>query len=305
MRIFAAKLRPMKKIVFVLVFLSLAFGCFADHSVSVCGEVDYPVPESQTLNEAKATAITRARVKALADQFGTVVSQTNTNATHNVDGKTSSAFNSYTENDVRGIWIEDTQEPKVESYYEKGIMVLHVEVCGKAREIKTSQVELDVKTLNYGFCNGEENPFRKGYETTQYNDSDFFGVRFQSPVDGYLALLLRDDNTGDVYVQMPYAESDGSARVIKGNQKYVFLNNEDQEFPWPASTILTTERKIEYNTLIVIFSKNPFQIPNSHLGDWFFEFDQSKYQKWLQSLRKHDETVQTKEILLTIKKIKN
>ena len=68
-----------------LVILFLMFAAFAVHAqriVNACGDVDYVVPETQTLSEAKQTAITQARLKAIADEFGTIVSQTNTAASH-------------------------------------------------------------------------------------------------------------------------------------------------------------------------------------------------------------------------------
>lgn len=293
----------MRKIIctFIIFFITIC-GAYAQRTVNVCGEVDYVVPETQTSQEAIRIAINRAKLQAIANEFGTVISQTNMLTMHNEDGEFKSNFNSFSENDVRGIWIEDTKEPEIQINYENEMMVVHAKVCGKAKAITSTSVDLEIKTLNYGFSNGEENPSRKGYETTQFNDSDFFGVRFRSPVDGYVAMFIRDDNTERVYMQLPYVGSDGYARDVKSNQEYVFLTHEDPDFPYRASTILTTERKIENNTFIVVFSKYPFQNAISNQGDWFLEIEFSKFQKWLQSLRKHDETLQVQEILLTIKK---
>jgi hypothetical protein len=273
---------------------------YAQQLHHVCGEVNYVVPETQTVAEAKHTAVLQARIQALAEEFGTVITQNSTLTTHTREGVASSSFNSISENDVRGIWVEDTKEPVINVLSNNDLMVIHAKVCGKAKPIESSQVELEVQTLNYGFCNGEVHPFRSGYETTQYNDSDFFGVRLRSPVDGYVALLIRDDNTDNVSIVMPYMGGDGYAREVKSNQEYFFLTDADPEFPYPASTILTTERKVEHNTLIVVFSQHRFSGSVSGQGDWFYEMDVPKYQKWIQSMRKHDLTMQTQEIILTI-----
>ena len=67
----------MKKHFLLLIALLFCTGIYSQRSVKVCGEIDYVVPETQTQAEAKKTAITQAQLKAIADQFGTVVSQTN------------------------------------------------------------------------------------------------------------------------------------------------------------------------------------------------------------------------------------
>lgn len=292
----------MKKYISLFLFLLLACAVNGQRTKNVCGETDYVVPETQTLAEAKRTAVARARIQALADEFGTIVTQTNTTAMHNVNGESKSSFNSYSENDVRGVWVEDTKEPEMKISYKNDMMVIHAKVCGKARELKTAPVELEIQTLSYGYHNGNENPNRKGYETTQFNNGDFFGVRFKAPIKGHVAIFLRDDNTETVYTQLPYVGSDGYAREIKANKSYIFLSNEDPAFPYKTTTILTTERKIETNTLIVVFSKNPFHLSLSHQGEWFPEIELPKFQKWLHGLRAHDESVQVQEIVLTIKK---
>ncbi len=294
----------MKKTFYLLFFilLQMSITLRAQRMVSVCGSTEYVVPETQTLVEAKRAAVTRARVQALADEFGTIVTQTNTIAVHNTNGETNSTFNSFGENNVRGIWIEDTKEPEIHVSYKNDMMIIRAKVCGKARELKSTPVELDIQTLSYGYYDGNENPIRKAYETTQFNNGDFFGVRFKAPIKGYVAIFIRDDNTETVYTQLPYVGSDGYAREIKANQSYVFLSNEDPAFPYKTTTILTTERKIENNTLIVIFSKNPFHLSLSNQGEWFPEIELPKFQKWIHSLRMHDESAQVEEIVLTIKK---
>ena len=274
----------------------------AQRTARVCGETDYVVPETQSQTEAKRTAITRARLQALADEFGTVVSQTNTTAMHNVDGKSESTFNSYSENEVRGVWVEDTKEPEIKMSYVNGMLVIHASVCGKAREIKTSTTELAIQTMNYGNHPGEH-PTGRGEETTSFRNEDFFGVQFKSPVKGYVALFLRDDPTDMVYTLMPYDGSDGYAREVKSNMLYSFLTNKDPEYPkGMPSTILTADKTIVHNTLIVVFSETKFSISLSEKGAFFPEMDNSRFQKWLHSLRTNDETMQVREEVLTIKK---
>jgi len=294
----------MKKSLLVLFLGALALSVYGQKAVPVCGQTTYHVPETQSQADAKRTAIERARIQALADEFGTVVSQTNTMSMHSAGGQAQTDFNSFSANDVRGVWIEDTREPEIKMTYENDQLVIFAKVCGKAREIKGSQVELLVETLNYGSSAGKQNPTRKGEVTDRFRNNDFFGVHFKSPVNGYVALFIRDDNSGMVYTQLPYQGADGYARTVRSNQDYVFLNNEDPDYArlFGESVILTTERTVEHNTLIVVFSKNPFNLSLSEQGRFFQETELPKFQKWLHDLRKHDAAVQVQEIVLTIQK---
>ena len=278
-----------KYLLFVRILLWASF-LKAQKIVNACGEVDYVVPETQTLIEAKQTAITRARLKAIADEFGTIVTQTNTMAMHNKNGKTNSDFNSFSENEVRGIWISDTKEPEVEVKYRNDMMVIHAEVCGKVREQKREMVELQVRPLNNGF------------ESTNFKNNDRFSVSFKSAASGYVAVFIRDDNNDIVNVMMPYDGSDGNAREVKSNKEYFFLCTKDPEYPYDEETILTTSKSIENNTLIVVFSQKKFHISLSNKGEFVPEVENSKFQKWLHGLRVYDTTAQAEEIVLTIKK---
>lgn len=280
----------MKRLVLIAFYTFTGLTLQAQLITNACGEIDYVVPETQTLSEAKQTALTQARLKAIADEFGTTVSQTNTTAMHTINGKTNSNFNSYSESEVRGIWISDTQNPLVEVTYRNDMMVIHAEVCGKVREQKRETVELQVKPLN------------KGIESTLFKNNDRFAVEFKSAASGYVAVFIRDDNNDIVNVMMPYENSDGNAREVKSNKDYIFLCTQDPEYPYAEETILTTSKSIENNTLIVVFSQKKFHISLSNKGEFVPEVENTKFQKWLHGLRVYDTTVQVEEIVLTIKK---
>lgn len=280
----------MKTKLFILLLFLGSTAVLAQRTENACGEVDYVVPETQTLVEAKQAAIAQARLKAIADKFGTMVSQTNTTAMHTSNGKTNSSFNSFSENEVRGIWISDTEEPEVSVKYRNEMMIIHVEVCGKVREQKREMVELQVRPLNNGF------------ESTNFKNNDRFSVSFKSAASGYVAVFIRDDNNDIVNVMMPYDGSDGNAREVKSNKEYFFLCTKDPEYPYEEETILTTSKSIENNTLIVVFSQKKFHISLSNMGEFVPEVENSKFQKWLHGLRVYDTTAQAEEIVLTIKK---
>lgn len=286
----------MKKLLLSLVLL-LPMCVMAQRMVKACGEVDYVVPESQSQAEAKRIALARARTQAIADEFGTVVHQTTTTAMHTTSESSNVDFNSFSENEVRGIWIEDTREPEISMSYRDNLLVIHASVCGKIRELKQNKTELSIRVLNDGKTD-------EGIETTHFRNNDRISVAFQSPIKGYVALFIREENTGLVHIMMPYdtENADGYAREVKSNREYVFLNSQDPQYPYSTPTILTTDRSIENNTLIVVFSEQSFRLSLTHKGEFVPEVEDAKFRKWLHGLRVHDTTAQVEEIVLTIKK---
>lgn len=285
------------KIKIFSILLLLPMLVMAQRIVRTCGEVDYVVPENQSQAEAKRTAIARARTKAIADEFGTIVHQTTTTTMHNSNGNSDVDFNSYSENEVRGIWIEDTREPEISISYRHDMLVIHASVCGRVREIKQNKAELSIRVLNDGKTN-------EGVETTHFRNNDRISIAFQSPIKGYVALFIREENTGLVHIMMPYdtENADGYAREVKSNREYVFLNSQDPLYPYSTPTILTTDKTIENNTLLVVFSEQAFRLSLTHKGEFVPEVTNDKFQKWLHALRVHDTTAQVEEIVLTIKK---
>ena len=129
----------MKRLVFSIILLTLAFVGNAQKAVSVSGECQYQVPETVSIADAKKIAVDRARDDAMAKEFGTVVSQTNTSTTKVVDGKVETDFTSIGGTESKGIWIEDTKEPEINIYCENGEITVEAKVWGKAREIKNSE----------------------------------------------------------------------------------------------------------------------------------------------------------------------
>ena len=94
---------------------------YAQKARKVCGEYIYYVPTNQSLEQAKNIALDRAKIKALADEFGTIVSQTNSTVLTNENGKTDNRFFSLSGSEVKGEWLENDGEPQYEILYEKKV----------------------------------------------------------------------------------------------------------------------------------------------------------------------------------------
>ena len=276
--------------IYLILFLLLATTIHAQRVATVCGEYRYIVPGEVPLNRAKQIAIDKARNEAIANEFGQVVSQSTNTTIHSSGTQSSVQSDSYVSTESKAIWLSDTKEPEVSIAYENDVMVITASVCGKARELKMAEVELKMQVLNNGF------------ESEQFRSNDKVSIMFKSPVSGYVAIFFRDDNAGMIYCMMPYENEDGTAREVKSNKEYIYLSTEDPVYPYQEETILVTEKTVEFDTFILVFSKKDFSMPSSEAGEFVPELSVEDFQKWLRKNRINDETMQTIEKSIQIHK---
>lgn len=278
------------KLIIIVLSMFCFFSATAQRVVTVSGEYRYVVPGDVSLNRAKQIAIDKARNAAIANEFGQVVSQSTSTTIHTTEAKSSVQSNSYASTESRAIWLSDTAEPKVDISYENDVMVITASVCGKVRELKTAEVELKMQILN------------NGIEADRFKSNDRVTVKLKSPVSGYVAIFFRDDNAGVISCMMPYENENGTAREVKSNKEYIYLSTEDPIYPYKEQTILVTDKTVEFDTFILVFSKKPFSMPASESGVFVPELSVENFQKWLRRNRINDETMQTIEKTVQIHK---
>jgi hypothetical protein len=248
----------------------------------------YHAPENVTLEEAKRTALDRAKISAIADAFGTLVTQSNTTVVSNKNGHTDSHFYSLGGSEVKGEWIETTKDPVYNITYENGMLVVSVEVVGKIREIVNASIDITAKVLR----NGTEEKF----ESSDFRSGDDMFLYFRSPVDGYLVVYLLDETTQEVFCLLPYKASGEGTYPIKHDQPYILFSSKHETIN-PSIVdeyTMTCSRDTEYNDLYIIFSPNSFTKANSNESSDEVLPRQTSYemfQKWLTQLRRKDNQV--------------
>lgn len=265
---------------------------------TVEGEYTYHAPENVTMEQAKRTALDRAMIQALADEFGTIVSQSNATRVENKNGRTGVDFLSIGNSEVKGEWIETIGEPTYNIMYEDGMLVVSVKVKGKAREIVSAGIDFQAHILR----NGTDDKF----ESDQFRSGDELYLSFQSPVNGYLAVYLIDANN-QVYCLLPYRNQTGGIYPIKANQRYMFFNIKEapqSECPYVDEYVMTCERESEQNQIYVIFSPNQFAKAIDNLSSTSLprELSYQDFQKWIVKCRKHDKEMNLKTIPIAINK---
>lgn len=275
----------MRKLIISLFILTLSATAFAQKVKKVCGEYTFYVPENISVSEARRIALERAKLQALADEFGTIVSQVNTSVVKDDDGKADSQFFSLSGTEVKGEWIEDTDEPEYKHNIdqETGTMVITCSICGKAREIVSARTEFKAQVLRNGVeARNESETFRSG--------DDMF-LSFQSPADGFVAVYLIDE-TPTAYCLLPYRKDGDGQQPVKHGEKYTFFSPQyAAENPDIVDEYtLTCNREKEHNQIYIIFSPQPFTkaLDHQEMEKLPHELDYESFTKWLGNCRKKD-----------------
>lgn len=281
-------------VLFITCFLFFGLCASAKDTHTVEGTYEYIMPSNQTPEEAKVIAMERAKLEALAQAFGTNISQTNSTLISDENTQSKTSFYSLGESEVRGEWVETIAE-KVEEMLVGGQHIFKVWVKGEAREIKFAKVEFEIRLLR----NGKDDKYQA--VDNQFYDGDDFYVSFCSPSNGYLVIYLLDHaRNGNRIIPM----DDKELFPVKRNERYVFVDDDMKKL------ILTTDRHREINQVYVIFSPKDDitppvdnqitddsdliryqneEYPNvSHLP----VIPYKKFQKWIVKLRKQNPKVQ-------------
>lgn len=284
--------------IMILLLLSIATTGYAQKIKKVQGEYIYHAPENVSLEQAKQTALSRAQIQALGDEFGTIVAQHNATMMSNTNGSTNTDFTSLSSSDVKGEWLETIGEPKYEISYEQGMLVVKCTVSGKAREIVAGQNNFVAKVL----CNGTDDK----YESGNFKSGDDLYLAFQSSAKGYLAVYLIDANK-NAYCLLPYQSSTDGKVAVDANTRYVFFSQKDAAPLFTPNQVaeynMTCEKASETNYIYVISSPNPFvkAIDNAKEGlPRELSFD--NFQKWLSKNRTQDKDMQVEIKTITINK---
>lgn len=275
------------KHILLLLSILVTLPVFSQKMKTVEGEYTYHAPENVTLEEAKRMALDRAKIQALADAFGTIVSQTNATHVQNRNGSSDIDFLSIGGSEVKGEWIETVGEPQYDISYKQGMLVVKVSVKGKAREIVSAQIDIKAKVLR----NGTEDKF----ESDEFRDGDDLYLSFVSPVSGYLAVYLVDAEQ-KAYCLLPYRSQTDGIYKVEANRRYVFFNIKEappQERQYVDEYVMTCSRSSEYNQIYVIFSPQPFAkaADNASAETLPRELNYKELQKWLTKYRKKDKSM--------------
>ena len=243
-------LKRFKLILFTTLFVSTVF---AQKTKTVEATYTYHVPKSVTEELAEQIALERAMLQALADEFGSIVFQMNTASIAGSDGESELDFSSIGGSEVKGEWIETIGKPEYSKYYDNGMFIITCHVKGKAREIVNTPIDIQTRVL----CNGTDDKF----VNDRFKDGDDLYISFQSPVAGYIAIYMVNQNEEVAYCLLPYRNQAEGVYPVEANRRYLFFNRKfapENERHYVDEYVMGCLHSPEYNRIYIFFSPNKF-----------------------------------------------
>lgn len=279
------------KSISLVVFMILPFVSFSAKEKEVNGSYTYYIPYNVARDKAEQIAFERARIQAIADEFGTVLTQHSRIDMRSSNGNENSDFWSSASSLVKGEWVSTIGEPVFEPFIENGNFAIRCEVKGIAREIKAPQAELEVRLLRNGTTDA--------YESSTFKSGDNCYLAFTTPVKGAITVYLEDEE-GNMFCMLPYYAQTATCTPVTPGVRHLFFtsNDGDQE-----KYELTTDKEIERNMLYVVFSQNEFIKPIDKSNGQELSLktlSAENFRNWLQKSRALDSTFQVVTIPITI-----
>ncbi len=246
--------------------------------VTVEADFTYYQPGNVTGDQARVEAVRLAQAKAIADAFGTTVSEITSQQLSLGGSATSERFEQMSMTDVNGEWIETIGEPSIQYLTSAdGQPVIQVHVKGKVRRLNYLRPRFRALILRNGTT--------ERHQSTEFRTGDNLMMSFRSPTDGYLAIFTKDDS---VRCLLPDIDAPRGLYPVRGNRDYTF-------FTAPAERIvMECAHPNELNAMYVVFSSNPIGLPVSHYIDsgGLPVYTDREFHTWLSALRSRDTDLQ-------------
>lgn len=287
-------MRHGRKHILLMLFFLFPLAASAQKTRTVSGDYTYYAPSDVTLDQARQTALSRAKQQLIAETFGTVMQVNSSTSVSNSDGVSSINYMSAGASEVKGEWVETIGEPRYDIRYEQQMLVVTVSVKGRVREMLGTKAGFRVSVLK----NGTESKF----EADEFRDGDDLFLSFRSPDDGYLMIYLYD-GAQEVCRLLPYAGQKTDFQRIEAGKRYIFFSSGDADYGIPSSSIdeyaMTCRGKSEINRIYVIFSPEPFLGAPADGSDSGI-IGYPSFQKWVADSRARDGKIQIdiKDILI-------
>lgn len=271
----------------------------------VSGTYTYYGDPNQSVKEVRAAAIEHARVQALANEFGTLLTQNTIQQEGIIDGKERSDFMQLNAAEVKGEWLEDLKEPEIlREELANGVLVIEARVSGRARAISSEAVDFEVMTLR----NGTE----KRFADTRFKEGDDMYLYFRAPADGYVAAYLVDEQQ-QAFCLLPYSGDGDGQQPVEHGKEYVFFSPQHQydvsSHIIDEMSMTCADESFEHNQLYVIYSPNSFTKAMDRQGRKLTdnlqlprELSFKDFTGWMSRLCAHDKKMSRKVIRITISK---
>lgn len=283
----------------IFIYILVCFNLAAAGVKTVTATYIYQIPDNLSQDEAREIALHRAQAQAIADEYGTIVTQTTSTYIETYNDESSTDFLSIGGSELRGEWIETIGDPKYELITDGSMMGVRVEVKGKIREIEGNRVPFSVKLLRNGITDADEND--------RFVSGDGLYVSFNSPTSGFLAVYLIDSENR-AFCLLPYQNQEDGIFNTKANKNYILFHPDYADGIGKEivdELVLDTSQERERNRILTIFSPNRFyKAADKKISEEYpRSLSYKEFQKWLSEMKKRDTdlTISEKAILINSK----
>lgn len=289
----------MKRLLTVGILLCSLGTLISQTVINVSGEYTYYAPINISIEQAKEIALERARLQCLADEFGTVVNQTNSTLIRTSEENTEVSHFSLGGTEVKGEWLGDWKKPIYQIRYDEvnECNIVHVKVFGKVRAISGSKIDVSVKIL----CNG----ISPRHEREEMYEGDQLFLSVMSPVAGYICVYLVDEEAM-AYCLLPYELDNTGIQQLEANKQHIFFSKQWAEKPAEVDEyVMSCWHDGEINLLYILYSPNKFskaidQTTHTSLREVSYE----QLQAWMLDVQTKDPQMQVIRKSITLKKLK-
>lgn len=269
-----------------IVILYLPLIGMAQKVLKISGEYIYHAPKTVSPVTAEQTAVERARLQALSDAFGTRIRDITTTVMKSTEEGSDVDLQKFVESEVKGEWLSDEKPPKVEFVgFDADMMVYKAKVWGLAREIVTSPVAIQVRILKNGID--------ARYESTDFTEGDEIALSFKTPVNGFVAVYMVDDQE-KVYQLLPYRRDSRPCFPVEGGSDYLFFSTKapaERGGNLADEYVLAVETDLAYHYVFTIFSPHDFMKAEADDPGSVSQpagLSMERFQKWLSACRIKD-----------------
>lgn len=267
---------------FFFFFISLCVSA-KDNLVKCGGTFEYIFQKNISIEQAEYEAVEYAKIQAIGQAFGINISQQAISETMNDND----SFDQITETLVRGQWVKDLKEPKLNilPFNEHGIGTIQVTVSFLAKEILRDK-SITLHILRNGTTdNCEDNIFygcdMKTCSGQRGDGGDDLYMSLVSRKDGYVAIFMKE--TDKVTCMLPYFQNEKEPFKIRKGERYVFFEKGEGTDTYH----LMCDGEPELNYVYLLFSPNKFID-----GDLLREMHIKHFRKWLGKMQSYDDQME-------------
>lgn len=264
--------------------------------ITVTGEYTFYGESCHSRITCENIALENARISAIEKEFGISVSQEIVQK----DTESNTYFASINNTELQGEWINDIDPPKFKYMLsDNGCYIVTCTVKGNIRKISnTNNIDIEAILLKNGTT--------PSHISNQFKSNDDLYVYFKSPVDGYVAIFIIGDSQR-VYRILPYSTGNVCEIKVNHDTPYIFFSKKynKPEHGIADELILVAQNddlSIEYNTMYVVFSTNPFTKPIDNVDKENIppKLTYENFNKWLKSNCVRDKNMVIKKIYFTL-----